>query len=175
MSGKSISPSPSVSFRSQILPFINVVLRLILGLVLIYAGWSKMFDPHTFMNDIGNYRILPNSLLPITAITLPAIEVVTGVCLILGLFMEGALTITTILILVFLAAIESAILRGLDIKCGCFGTTDAELVGIGVLVRDFLLLLCVIPLWFEKGRFLQLDALWVSEPPPEQDHQEKPE
>lgn len=140
--------------------YFSLFCRLVLGLVLIWAGWSKVFDMQTFMQDIANYRILPHEFLPLVAITLPAIELVAGVCLILGLFMEGALFIATVLFIVFLLAIESAILRGLDIKCGCFGTTDAEMVGINVLVRDFILFLFVIPPWLEKNRFLQLDR-WL--------------
>ena len=138
-------------------PWLCLFLRIVLGGLFIYAGWLKLFDMQGFMKDTGHYRILPHDLLPITAIILPAIEVITGICLILGLLMDGALTITTGLIVVFLIAIESAIIRKLDIYCGCFGTSDAELIGINVLLRDFLLFLFTVPLWMVKKPQFVLD------------------
>lgn len=139
--------------------------RILLGGLFLYAGASKLMDMRTFMYDIENYRLLPKTLLPFIAIGMPAIEIIAGFCLLLGLWMEGALTIITALIIVFIAAITAAVWRGLDINCGCFGTSDAEQVGWTVLLRDYVLLLFVIPLWLTKERFMQLDNLlakvWV--------------
>lgn len=140
-------------------PWVCLLLRIFLGILFIYAGWLKLFDMHAFMKDIGHYRLLPHILLPVTAIILPAIEIVTGLCLILGLFFDGALAITTGLIVVFLIAIESALLRKLDIYCGCFGTSDAELIGINVLLRDFILFVCTIPLWMVKDPVFTADKI----------------
>ncbi|MEW6238131.1 MAG: MauE/DoxX family redox-associated membrane protein [Candidatus Omnitrophota bacterium] len=132
-------------------PYFCLALRLFLGGVLIYAGAAKLFDMPGMARAIANYRLLPDSLVNIVAMILPPVELLAGIGLILGLCFDGALAITTLLLLVFLAAIESAILRGLDIQCGCFGTSDAELVGTGVLLRDAMLLLAVIPLWMDKN------------------------
>jgi putative oxidoreductase len=139
--------------------YLCLLFRLILGGVLVYAGWIKLFDTPAFMQDIANYRILPPALLPIVAITLPAIEIVAGVCLMIGLLMDGALVITTGLIVVFIAAVSSAIWRGLDVQCGCFGTSDAEKVSWTILMRDYVMLLIAVPLWLTKEKFMQLDTL----------------
>jgi uncharacterized membrane protein YphA (DoxX/SURF4 family) len=131
-------------------PWLTLAMRLILGAVFIYAGGVKLFDLPAMADAIGNYRILPTEWLNLFGILLPPLEVLIGVGLILGVWMEGALTLVTGLIVVFLIAVESAILRGLDIDCGCFGTSDGDRVGIVTLLRDFLLLLATIPLWMER-------------------------
>jgi hypothetical protein len=41
---------------------------------------------------------------------------------------------------VFIVAIGQAVARGLDIDCGCFGTTDAAQVGARRIVEDFVFL-----------------------------------
>ncbi|HOJ60221.1 MAG TPA: MauE/DoxX family redox-associated membrane protein [bacterium] len=127
-------------------------LRIILGAVLIYAGWIKIFDMPGMAKSIENYRILPVAMVNIPAIVMPPVEIITGLCLILGIWMEGALVIATGLFAVFIVAIQSAILRGLDIECGCFGTSDAEKVGTRVLVRDFLLLFVTLLIWLGYKR-----------------------
>jgi len=149
--------SPSKIALGLTNPYFCLVLRLFLGGVLVFSGAVKLFSMADMAHSIANYRILPVSLINLVAIILPPVELIAGIGLILGLFFDGALAISTLLLLVFLAAIESAILRGLDIQCGCFGTSDAELVGTGVLLRDVMLLFSVVPLWMENNARFRLD------------------
>lgn len=104
-------------FRSRRLAF---ALRLFVGVVLIYASHDKLGNPQAFADAIGNYRILPDSLVNLAAVTLPWLELFTGLALILGLAAPGAGLVASGLFAVFTAALVSAIARGLDIECGCF-------------------------------------------------------
>jgi uncharacterized membrane protein YphA (DoxX/SURF4 family) len=140
--------SPLAGYMTH--PAVTISLRCILGAIFVYAGGVKLFNMPEMASAIGNYRILPEAWLNIFGIILPPIEVVAGLCLITGFFKEGALTIITGLIIVFLIAVEAAILRGLDIDCGCFGTSDGSIVGVTTLLRDFLFLLMTIPLWMNQ-------------------------
>jgi len=151
---KGVSKKIVAMFRN---PYVGLVFRWFLGIIMIYAGWNKLFDMANLATAIERYRIIPSETVNLFAIILPPIEIIAGVGLILGVLLEGALTITTVLLAVFLIAIESAILRGLDIDCGCFGTSDAERVGIAVLIRDVFLFLTVIPIWMAGNQILSLD------------------
>ncbi|MFB3788350.1 MAG: MauE/DoxX family redox-associated membrane protein [bacterium] len=133
-------------------PATLLAVRIFLGVILMYAGWLKLFDMTGMAQSIENFRIVPIPLVNLFAMVLPPVEVITGLCLILGIAMEGALAITTALFAVFTVAIQSAIWRGLDIECGCFGTSDAEVVGAQVLVRDILLLFLTLLLWMGRRR-----------------------
>lgn len=128
-------------------PYFIILLRVVVGGVMVFAGWVKLFDMPGLASEINNYRILPEAWINFFAIILPPIELIAGLFLIFGIWMGGALAVTTGLLAVFTIAVQSAIMRGLDIECGCFGTSDAQKVGLQTLIRDVLLLFGTIPIW----------------------------
>lgn len=99
-----------------------VVARLAVAAILVVAAIGKLRDPQTFAQDIANFRLLPASLVPLTAAALPGIELVLGAALTLGIWTRGAGVASTALMVVFTFAIGAALLRGIDIDCGCFGS-----------------------------------------------------
>ncbi len=141
-------------------PYFALILRIFVGGILTYAGFLKMIDMEGMAEAIQNYQILPFSIVNIFGIILPPIEFLTGLCLMFGFFFEGALLVATMLLVVFCLAIETAILRGLDIECGCSLTTDAEIVGIKVLLRDVFLLLCTLAIGFARNQVWMLDSFF---------------
>jgi hypothetical protein len=60
--------------------------------------------------------------------------------LVLGIWKRASAVVIAALMVVFLAAIGSALVHGYDIRCGCFGTVDARKVGVTALAEDFVLL-----------------------------------
>ena len=97
------------------------ILDFIVAAIFIYAGVLKMLDPAQFAHDINNYRILPWTLSVALAFYLPWLEILCGLGLIFRFLYRGALSILTLLIVVFTLATAAAKVRGLDITCGCFG------------------------------------------------------
>ena len=97
------------------------VLDFVIGGLFIYAGALKVLDPIRFAGDIDNYHLLPWMASVRLAFYLPWLEIFCGVALILRRLYGGALTILFALILVFIGASVVAKMRGLDVKCGCFG------------------------------------------------------
>src|SRR6266404_5305936 len=97
------------------------IVDLIVAGIFIYAGAIKALDPVQFASDIDNYKILPWPISVALAFYLPWLEIFCGFALIVRLFYRGALSILTVLILVFTLATTAAKIRGLDITCGCFG------------------------------------------------------
>jgi uncharacterized membrane protein YphA (DoxX/SURF4 family) len=115
-------------------------LRWILGGVFILAGASKVFQPAQFATAVANYRLLPHELINLAAIMLPPIELAAGLLLIAGAWVRGSALVLTGLCGVFLFAIVSALARGLNIECGCFGTVGGRKVGLTSLALDLALL-----------------------------------
>lgn len=144
-------------------PYAVIVLRILVGGVMIFAGGSKLIDMPGMAESIDNYRILPSAWVNIAAVIMPAIELVAGICLITGVWIDGALLIVTGLFVVFIAAIQSAIWRGLNIECGCFGLSDSEIVGVRVLIRDALFILAAIPIWISRFRREESQAIEFEE------------
>jgi len=105
-------------------PFVTLIFRMIVGTIFIYASIDKILHPADFAVAIQNYHILPESLTNITGIVLPWIEIWCGIFLITGVFSRGAVTLLGGLLAVFLLAMLSAKIRGLNIACGCFNVSD---------------------------------------------------
>lgn len=116
----------SESERTQWAQLLGFVARLFVGGLFVYAGWPKALDPHAFAIDIANYRLLPASVLPFVAVTLPWIELVCGLGLIVGFRIRANALVATGMLLVFLYGAVHAIRNGINIDCGCFGSTTSD-------------------------------------------------
>ncbi|MCP4745193.1 MAG: DoxX family membrane protein [Desulfobacteraceae bacterium] len=99
-------------------------LRIILGSVFVYASWYKIFHPEDFAKTIENYQLLPVIMINPTALLLPWIELVCGICLIAGHLVRGSALLIGAMLIIFIAAMVTNLFRGLDISCGCFSLSD---------------------------------------------------
>jgi uncharacterized membrane protein YphA (DoxX/SURF4 family) len=99
------------------------LLRIGLGCLFVYAGFTKLLDPKAFAHSIAQFDLLPEMVLPLVAVGLPALEVLAGVGLIFEV--RGSLSAISGLLTVFLLVLGYAVWLDLDIDCGCF--TVAEL------------------------------------------------
>lgn len=95
--------------------------RVTLALVFIYAGIEKISDPKNFSQAIYNYRLFPIEVINLFAITLPWIELISGILLLFGISVKENSAILSVLLSVFTIAVLISIIRGLNIDCGCFG------------------------------------------------------
>ena len=94
--------------------------RLLLGFIFIYASIDKILDPLSFSNLIDNYHVTPVFLNNLFALFVPMLELVIGICLIFNLNINGASFISIALLLWFLFILSQALVRGINVDCGCF-------------------------------------------------------
>jgi uncharacterized membrane protein YphA (DoxX/SURF4 family) len=127
MNEQVISKSDS-QIRGKISRGFNLIVRVVLGAVFIFASIDKIWHPEAFSEVIYNYQILPDQFINITAILLPWLELVLGGCLLAGLWLPGAVVLANMLLLTFFGSLIFNIARGLDINCGCF-SSSTESVG----------------------------------------------
>ena len=100
------------------------VFRLILGGVFIFASIDKIINPLDFSDAIDNYHITQIEINNLAALIIPFIELVIGVCLIFGVFIDGAILIAILLLIWFIFIISQALFRGIDLHCGCFDLSE---------------------------------------------------
>jgi len=129
------------------------VLRIIIGLLFIYAGASKLSDPGLFAQIIDGYGLVSWSMAKNLAYGLPVFEIVTGTALVLDI--RGALGVIVAQLLGFMGVLLYAIHLGLDVDCGCFGLEDPGETGSGGLwesiIRDVLMLgACFMMYWLRR-------------------------
>ncbi len=121
------------------------LLRLLLVGIFLWSGLSKMVQPEVFAGTVGAYGLLPDFWVAPAALGLIGLEVIAA----LGLLLErrGALTVISLMMLLFVAVLSYGIVLGLDIDCGCFGPDDPEANAFhdlrGALFRDLLLMLAI--------------------------------
>jgi uncharacterized membrane protein YphA (DoxX/SURF4 family) len=118
---------------------LTTLLRVALGAIFLMAALPKLRDPEAFALSISNYRMLPVFAERVLALVLPPLEALVGVCLILGVLDAGASAIVLALMVIFTAAVGSALARGLDISCGCFDTKAGEKIALGKLAENLAL------------------------------------
>ena len=85
--------------------------RIILGVIFIYASYDKIIDPISFANSITQYHISPVQLNNLAALIIPWLEFVIGICLLFGFFIQGASSLTIVLILWFIFILSQALAR----------------------------------------------------------------
>ncbi len=121
----------------------KTALRIALGVLFLYAGGRKALDPVSFLQSIENYQILPYPAAVASAFFLPYLEIFCGTALALKRLHAGALALLGALVCLFIVALLTAWLRGLNIDCGCFGLGDGKAHYGAALTRDFAILVAL--------------------------------
>lgn len=135
--------------------WVILAFRIIVGVVFLYASLDKIRNPGSFAGNIQNYQMLPYGITNLFAILLPWVELYVGACLILGVFVDGATLLAMGMMAMFIVALSQAVLRGLDIECGCF-KAEGSTVGLGTLARDIIWLGMSVVVWKREEKMFEM-------------------
>ncbi len=119
---------------------LRLAIRLIVGCTMLWAGLTKISEPLLFAQTVRAYEVLPLALINPFAIAIPWIEVVLGVCLVVGCWTRSGALVSLGLLTAFGVALGINVIRGVDLSCGCFALDGTGGSLQGALVRDLLLL-----------------------------------
>ena len=133
-----------------------LLIRISIGFIFIYAGAEKISDTEAFAISISNYRLLPVSTLNFFAITLPWLEIITGILLLFGIAVKENSTIIFVMLSIFSIAIIISLFRGLSIDCGCFGKGTP--IGLLKLGENLLMIVGLLILIVYDSDFLKLKS-----------------
>jgi putative oxidoreductase len=140
-------------------PWLTIRVQLALGAIFVIAAIPKIADPPSFAHMIYNYRLVPASLINISALVMPWVELLAGLALILGVWKVAARNLIGILLAIFIIAISINLARDNAIDCGCFNVADRgktheqRIFDMKVdVVRDLGMLLMVAQLWWKAKR-----------------------
>lgn len=130
-----------------------LITRVILGCLFLYAGYLKLRAPLAFADSIASFRLLPGGLINLFALGLPPLELMIGGMLLIGWRVRLASFVVMLLTVIFALALGQALLRGLVIDCGCFGSGKPSLTKMLLsLGRDILILFASIWLYVVNQR-----------------------
>ena len=146
--------------HAAIAPWLTLVARLLLGGVLLVAGYLKTTNPAQAAASVRVYRVLPTGLANVFGYALPWIEIGIALLLILGIWVRYSAVAGGGLMLLFIIAIGQAWARKLAINCGCFGNGGVSADGkvhpgvyLAEMLRDLGLVLVAAYLYrFPRGK-----------------------
>src|SRR5205814_9889311 len=117
-------PDPQASPRrlfEMILRRSILILRLVLGVVFLYAAWTKLrASPLIFAMSVDSYQLLPEWAVLAVAYTLPWLELVVGILLLAGLWLRYTAAAASAILIMFFALMLRSYVQGQGIDCGCF-------------------------------------------------------
>ncbi len=119
---------------------LELAARWILGLTFIYASFHKIMAPAEFAKIVYGYDLFPEIFINLIAITLPFLELIAGLALIIGVYPRSAAIIINGLLLAFIVVLAINLIRGHEFDCGCFsaGQSGYSSSPKVTLVRDFI-------------------------------------
>jgi uncharacterized membrane protein YphA (DoxX/SURF4 family) len=145
----------------QVLAALDFIFRIVIAVVFLLAAVPKILDPLEFAKAIANYKVympvVGYDYIYLVAIVLPSLELVAAVALFLPRWKRAGSLICGAMLLMFIVLIGQAVLRGLNIDCGCFGSGKvahalAQKVGVEKILEDVAwLLMCVFIYWRTLG------------------------
>ncbi|MDX9723496.1 MAG: MauE/DoxX family redox-associated membrane protein [Myxococcota bacterium] len=126
-------------YECRVHSVLALMARWYLAYVFIEACIHKIKEPSLFAVDVATYQILPLSLINLTAITLPWMELGAGIMLVVGFRSRAASLMVSGMMVVFMIALGIALHNELDISCGCFASntvTNEDPISWHTMARD---------------------------------------
>ncbi|MBA4716074.1 MAG: DoxX family membrane protein [Verrucomicrobiales bacterium] len=127
---------------------IELLFRIIVGGIFFYAGFLKINDLQSFELSIRNYQILNDPWVGILAMTLPPLEIILGISILIKFLYQGSLLIACMTMSVFIASLISLLARNIDINCGCLGLNTS--VQIQIMIDILIVLMCIFLMKYSK-------------------------
>ncbi len=139
-------PSKLLSLLDRVI----LPIRFLFGALFIYTSLWHSLHGEKFLQSIKDYQIISGPIVAWSGFLFIALEAGIGIALVFGFFVRQAAIVAAALLAVFTGVIVSAIVRGLDIACGC-GLGDTQ-VGWFDVVRDVLLMAIALLIAWRTGK-----------------------
>lgn len=127
-----------------------LALRFLIAGLFLRAGTMKLADRADFRQAVANYQIVPAPLVKTAAAAVPAVEVIAGCLLLLGVATSIVGWLLAALLAGFSAAIAINLSRGRVFDCGCGGTAPRNIswrhVASNLLLAAFAAAVALAPL-----------------------------
>ena len=107
----------------------DAVISWTFGLTFLIAGFPHWSNSYYFLGSIYAYKLVESGMGQIMAMGVPIIQLVLALCFLTRTFLDAAHLATLFLLLCFATVQTSALVRGLDISCGCFGPGHDSPIG----------------------------------------------
>lgn len=109
------------------------LVSLAVALMFVRSSVAHLSNPYHFLSSIYAYQLVGEEVGYSLALALPFIQIAIVACLFARVFVPGALTLATLLFASYAIVQVSAVWRGLNVSCGCFGAMESSPVNGGTI------------------------------------------
>lgn len=109
------------------------LVSLAVALMFVRSSVAHLSNPYYFLSSIYAYQLVGEEVGYALALALPFIQIAIGACLFARVLVPGALAVATVLFASYAIVQVSALWRGLNVSCGCFGAMESSPVNGGTI------------------------------------------
>jgi uncharacterized membrane protein YphA (DoxX/SURF4 family) len=133
-------------------PTLSLIITLGTALLFGAAAGHKLADWRRFRAALGNYRLLPEPLVPAVAVAVVALEIAACVLLLLPALREAGAVLAAALLALYAIAIGVNLARGrTSIDCGCLGVGRRAPISRWMVGRNLVLAAVVLLATLPRG------------------------
>lgn len=134
--------------------WVNIICRLFVGGMFVLSGIGKLMDLNAAVKSVYNFQLLPwDWAIEIIGTVLPFIELIGGICILVGAFTRiFSLGIGVLSAVFFFGKMNSMFIQGRAIDCGCFGALMNTMASMTVWL-DMPVVICCLILIFSSNRY----------------------
>jgi len=115
------------------------ILRLILSFIFILSALEKFKSLESFALNVDAYQIFPAIVVNLIVVIIPWLELFVGFGLLFKFKLRANLLLYLILMICFTILVVIAMIKGLDIECGCFGESSTK-VGLVKIIENMMII-----------------------------------
>lgn len=116
------------------------LVRYALAFLFVLAAIEKIKDLYAFALVIDSYKIFPPIIVNVSTILIPWLELFIGFGLIFRFKLKANLLLYLLLMFTFTTLVSLALIKGLDIECGCYGENSSK-IGLTKLFENILIII----------------------------------
>ncbi len=111
--------------------------RFVVSIILLASGFLHLQNLPVHFVSITNYHLVPVEAAEWLATILPVVHVMCGLGILLGEMVRASAIFACLLFGIYLTSQIVVVLLGMQVDCGCFGTSHVEAIGWTTILRTF--------------------------------------
>ena len=132
-----------------------LILRLYIAGLFVFASLYKINHAAEFAESLANYRLVPYWGVNFLAVTMPWLELVCGLMLMIGFRAKAVTIMIGAMMAMFTVALIINVIWEAPISCGCF-STSGDLIGWHTVLRDVIWMAMIVHIYY-FDRMLHLE------------------
>ncbi|BBH22061.1 hypothetical protein Back11_34060 [Paenibacillus baekrokdamisoli] len=126
--------------------YFALIMQIALGLMLLLSAILKLLSLGSLLNIMNLLSLTPAKLNKVIAVLLVGAELVTGSLILFGYLARMAAIVGSVLFIGFIGLHLYALVRKIDMTCGCHGRWMSTRLGKAGIVQNIILLIYALPI-----------------------------